>query len=184
MIGFDLVPLFPELFLAVTAMAHLIIGVSRGNHSTNFVFWASAVTYVVAALILVGVSWGDATVLNGMFKFDNFAGFMKLIILLGLLVSAALSVKYLDDEGISRFEYPVLMTCAGIGMMLMVSANNLLALIYGAGAAIAEPLCAGGFPARFAAIGGSGREIFLSRRAVFRDDPVRHFADLWLHGYA
>lgn len=128
MIGFDLVPLFPELFLAVTGMVHLIIGVSRGNHSTNFVFWASAVTYVVAALILVGVSWGDAIVLNGMFKFDNFAGFMKLIILLGLLASAALSVKYLDDEGISRFEYPVLMTFAGIGMMLMVSANNLLAL--------------------------------------------------------
>jgi NADH-quinone oxidoreductase subunit N len=128
MIGFDLVPLFPELFLAVTGMVHLIIGVSRGNHSTNFVFWASAVTYVVAALILVSVSWGDAIVLNGMFKFDNFAGFMKLIILLGLLASAALSVKYLDDEGISRFEYPVLMTFAGIGMMLMVSANNLLAL--------------------------------------------------------
>ncbi len=126
--GFDLVPLFPELFLAVTGMVHLIIGVSRGNHSTNFVFWASAVTYAIAAFILMGVSWGDAIILNGMFKFDNFAGIMKLIILVGLTVSAALSVKYLEDEGISRFEYPVLMTFAGIGMMLMVSANNLLAL--------------------------------------------------------
>lgn len=128
MTGFDLVPLFPELFLAITAMVHLIIGVSRGHGSNNFVFWATAGTYVVAALILMCFSWGDAIILNGMFKFDNFAGIMKLIILAGLLASVTLSVKYLEEEGISRFEYPVLMTMAGIGMMLMVSAHNLLAL--------------------------------------------------------
>ncbi len=128
MTGFNLIPILPELFLAVKAMLLLIIGVSRGNKSTNFVFWASAVTYVVAAIIMVTVSWGDAIILNGMFKFDDFAGFMKLLVLLGLLLSASLSVKYLDDEKLSRFEYPVLMTMAGIGMMLMLSANNLLAL--------------------------------------------------------
>jgi NADH-quinone oxidoreductase subunit N len=128
MTGFNLVPIFPELFLAVTAMVHLILGVSRGNSSTNFVSWATAVSYVVAAGILMVFSWGDAIILNGMLKFDNFAGIMKLVILIGMLASTVLSVKYLEEEGISRFEYPVLVTMAGIGMMLMVSANNLLAL--------------------------------------------------------
>ena len=124
MTGFNLIPLLPELFLAVTAMLLLIIGVSRGNGSTGFVFWASAMTYVIAAVIMISMSWGDAIILNGMFKFDGFAGFMKLLILFGLLASASLSVKYLDDEKLSRFEYPVLMTMAGIGMMLMISAPS------------------------------------------------------------
>jgi NADH-quinone oxidoreductase subunit N len=128
MMSLNLVPLLPELFLAVSAMALLIIGVSKGQKANNFVFWASAASYVVAALIMVKFSWADAITLNGMFKFDNFAGFMKLAILIGMIASSVLSVKYLEEEGISRFEYPVLMTMAGIGMMLMVSANNLLAV--------------------------------------------------------
>ena len=128
MIGFDLLPLFPEIFLALSGMACLILGAWRGNSSTGFIFMLGGVSYVAAMMILLLASWGDAVVLNGMFRFDNFAGFMKLIILTGLLASSLLSVKYLEDEGIGRFEYPVLMTFAGIGMLLMVSANNLLAL--------------------------------------------------------
>ncbi len=128
MTGFDLIPLLPELFLAINAMVLLLLGVSSGKSANHFVFWASAFCYVVAAAVMVFFSWGDAVVLNGMFKFDNFAGFMKLAILLGLLSSTALSVRYLDDEGLMRFEYAILMMMAGIGMMLMVSASNLLSL--------------------------------------------------------
>jgi NADH-quinone oxidoreductase subunit N len=62
---------------------------------------------------------------------DKFAGFMKLMILTGLIASVALSVRYLVEEGMERFEFPVLIIFAGIGMMMMVSANNLLALYMG-----------------------------------------------------
>jgi NADH-quinone oxidoreductase subunit N len=66
-----------------------------------------------------------------MFKFDEFAGFMKLLILLGLAASLALSVRYLAQEGIERFEYPVLVVMSGVGMMMMISANNMLTLYVG-----------------------------------------------------
>ncbi|GJL84871.1 MAG: NADH-quinone oxidoreductase subunit N [Micavibrio sp.] len=131
MIDFNLVPLLPELFLAMAAMGLLIVGVAHGNSVTPVICWACAAALVVASFLLFGMSWEKQIVLNGMFVFDNFAGFMKLLIILGLITTLALSVKYLEQERISRFEYPVLIVLAGIGMMMMVSASNLLALYMG-----------------------------------------------------
>ncbi|MGB4058317.1 MAG: NADH-quinone oxidoreductase subunit NuoN [Alphaproteobacteria bacterium] len=128
MIGFNLVPILPELFMAVSGMVLLIAGVMRKGNSLAFISWAAVACCFIAAFIMLGFSWHEDVVLNGMFKFDNFAGVMKLSILIGLIASISLSVKYLEDEGIGRFEYPVLMIFAGIGMMLMVSSSNLLSL--------------------------------------------------------
>ncbi len=128
---FYLVPLLPELFMAMAGMGLLIVGVAHGNDSTKTICWAAFLAVLFALLILFKVDSEDITVLNGLFKMDGFAGFMKALILLGTALSLALSVRYLDDENMARFEYPVLVMMAGIGMMLMVSANNLLALYVG-----------------------------------------------------
>lgn len=128
---FNLIPLLPEIFMAIIGMGLLIVGVSHGNASTRVICWASALGLSITALILLGMDWDEAVVLNGMFKFDKFAGFMKLLILIGMIASLALSVRYLIQEKIERFEYPILILFAGIGMMLMVSSNNLLALYMG-----------------------------------------------------
>src|SRR5690349_3798412 len=120
----SLAPLFPEIFLAIMGMLLLIVGVSSKGNATACVAWGCVINYIVAAGILVTMSWGDAIALNGMFTFDNFAGFMKLAILVGSIFSTILSIKYLEEEGIGRFEYPLLMLFAGIGMLLMVSASN------------------------------------------------------------
>ncbi len=128
---FNLIPLLPEIFMAIVGMGLLLVGASQGNQSTRVICWASAIGMVIAGLVLLSLSWETQTVLGGMFKFDKFAGFMKLMILLGLLASLALSVRYIIDEGMERFEYPVLIIFAGIGMMVMVSANNLLSLYMG-----------------------------------------------------
>lgn len=131
MIDFDLIPVLPEIFLALIGMGLLIVGVSEGNVSTRVVSWAVTAGFAIAALILLGVGWETRTVLNGMFVMDKFGGFMKLLILMGLVASMALSVRYIIQEGMERFEYPILVLFAGIGMMMMVSANNLLALYMG-----------------------------------------------------
>lgn len=128
MIDFTLIPMLPELFLAMTGMGLLIVGVSRGNESTPVICWAVVAAFALSFMLLFNLSWDEKAILNGMFKFDHFAGFMKFMILMGLMASLALSVRYLQHENISRFEYPVLVLFAGIGMMLMVSAHNLLAL--------------------------------------------------------
>ena len=131
MIDFNLIPLLPEIFLALIGMGLLIVGVSEGNRSTRVICWAAAAGFAIAVLILLGIDWETRSVLNGMFVMDKFSGFMKLLILTGLIASVALSVRYLAQEGMERFEFPILIIFAGIGMMIMVSANNLLALYMG-----------------------------------------------------
>lgn len=129
--GFNLIPLLPEIFMAITAMGLLMVGATHGNQSTPVISWGACGGLMLAALVLLGLNWEGSTVLSGMFKFDEFAGLMKLMIIFGLLTSIALSVKFLQQEGMERFEYPVLIMLAGIGMMIMVSANNLLTLYMG-----------------------------------------------------
>jgi NADH-quinone oxidoreductase subunit N len=128
---FNLIPLLPEIFMAITAMGLLLVGVFNGNQSTRVITWAAAFGAVITALVLLGLSWDEQVVLNGMFVFDKFAGFMKLMILIGVIASLALSARFIIEEGMERFEYPILILFAGIGMMFMVSANNLLTLYMG-----------------------------------------------------
>ncbi|MGB0719071.1 MAG: NADH-quinone oxidoreductase subunit NuoN [Bdellovibrionales bacterium] len=127
----NLVPLVPEIFLAIAAMGMLIVGAFCGASSVRVVSWACAFGVVITACLLMNMSWDARSTLNAMFRFDNFAAVLKLIILLGLLAAIALSVRYLKDQDIQRFEYPVLVLLSGVGMMLMVSANNMLSLYVG-----------------------------------------------------
>lgn len=120
--------ILPEIFLALTGMGFLMLGVFQGNRSTDVICWSACVSFVIAAVLLMKGDWDTQYILNDMLVMDQFAGVMKLLILLGLIASLALSVQYLYQERIARFEYPVLVIFAGIGMMLMVSANNFLSL--------------------------------------------------------
>jgi NADH-quinone oxidoreductase subunit N len=128
MIDFNLIPLLPEIFMALMGMGLLIVGATHGNQATQIISWAATAGLAIAALILLGIDWEGRNVLNGMFRIDEFSGFVKLLILLGLIASIALSVRYLQQEGMERFEYPILIIFAGIGMMMMVSSHNMLTL--------------------------------------------------------
>ncbi|NQZ14362.1 MAG: NADH-quinone oxidoreductase subunit NuoN [Alphaproteobacteria bacterium] len=124
-------PMLPDLFLAVAGMVLLVAGVLRGNESTDFIGRATIFCLAIAAALLIGMEWSRAEILNGMFLLDPFAGFMKLLVIGGLIASVALSMQYLHQDYIVRFEYPVLVLFSGIGMMLMVSAHDMLALYVG-----------------------------------------------------
>ncbi len=124
----ELMPVLPEIFLALAGMLLLVAGVIRGNQSANFIGWSVMASFAIAAMLLMGISWDDQTVLNGMFHISPFIAFIKLLILAGLMATIALSVSYLQREKIARFEYPILVLMAGVGMMLMVSSSNLLAM--------------------------------------------------------
>ncbi len=120
--------LLPEIFLAITAMGFLIAGVFQGNRATDVLCWSSCLSFVIATVLLLRIDWTTQYMLNDMLVSDAFSNVLKILILLGLMASLALSVKFLYQERIARFEYPVLVIFAGIGMMLMVSANNMLSL--------------------------------------------------------
>jgi len=127
----NLIPVLPEIFLAISAMGLLLVGANFGNESTRVVSWYSAFAAFVAIVVVLNVPVSDQSSLNGLFKLDLYASLMKIIILIGVIAAIALSVRYLIQQGISRFEYPILILLSGIGMMVMVSANNMLSLYVG-----------------------------------------------------
>ncbi len=127
----DLAVLAPELFMAVAGMALLIKGAFYGERCTRMIGWAAVATFALSGLLLLQLSWDSAVVLNGMFTLDRFGGFMKILILTGLAASTLLSLRTLDRDDIARPEFYVLSIFAGLGMMVMVSASNMLSLYVG-----------------------------------------------------
>ncbi len=120
----------PELILAVGAMALLMIGAfSRGNSSTLVTTLAVVVMAVAGAWMLFQT--GEGVAYGGAFKQDAFALFMKLLTLTGSAVALIMSVRYAKTQRYDSFEYPVLVMLSTLGMMLMISANNMIALYLG-----------------------------------------------------
>ncbi len=131
MIGNDLTIALPEVFLACWATVLLMVGVFRGNQATRSVLMLSVgVLTVCLLLVLANKGVGEIAFL-GLFVNDGFAGFMKVLVLLGAGVSMIMSLRFIEREGMNRFEFPVLMLFATLGMMMMISAGDLLSLYMG-----------------------------------------------------
>ena len=121
-----------EIFVAVASMVLLMIGVFRGEGSARLVSALSIFVLVAAAAIAVWMSPGESrSAFAGMFVSNGYTTFVKVGILLASAVGIVLSVGYNAREAIDRFEYPVLIVLAALGMMVMVSASDLLSLYIG-----------------------------------------------------
>ena len=130
--SFDLVPVLPELLVVLAAMALLMLGVFRKSDSTAPATSLAVAALVAAMLLVWAVGGGDRqAVLGGLFVLDPFAVFTKLLLLAASAVTTIMSLSYLQKERLGRFEYPVLVLLATTGMMMMVSANDFLALYLG-----------------------------------------------------
>jgi NADH-quinone oxidoreductase subunit N len=124
-------PALPEIVLVCAAMALLVVGVFRGEGSAKLVAWLAVVVLLVT-LVLCGVfGWERRLGFYGMFVTDAFAVFTKALVLLGAAISIILALRFNEEHRIARFEFPVLILLASTGMMLMVSANDLIALYLG-----------------------------------------------------
>jgi NADH-quinone oxidoreductase subunit N len=119
----------PELLVAISALALLMVGAYGGAKVSSLVTWLAVAVLAVAGLLV----WqsGVGNVFGGGYVNDAFAKFMKLLTIIGALVSLAMSVEFAKREKFDQFEFPILVLLATLGMMLMVSANNLLALYMG-----------------------------------------------------
>jgi NADH-quinone oxidoreductase subunit N len=127
----DLLPALPEIVTVCAAMALLLIGVFRGEGSARLVSWLSVVVLLVV-IYLVLIGGGDRRVgFSGLFVADGFGVFMKVLVLIGSAASIVMAMAYNEREGIARFEFPVLILLATTGMMVMISANDLITLYLG-----------------------------------------------------
>jgi len=131
MISHDLSLVLPEAFIACAAMTLLMIGVFRGAGSMRLVLGLTVLALAVAGVLVLTSPGGRALAFNGLFVTDGFSGFMKILILLGSATTIAMSLGYVEREQMDRFELPVLMLFATLGMLMMVSANDLISLYLG-----------------------------------------------------
>ena len=120
----------PEIILAVGAMVLLMIGVYSGKQSSTLVTGLAVALLIIAGLWMVLVS-GEGEAFGGSFVQDSFARFMKVLTLIGSITAMVMAVGHAQEEQIDRFEFPVLIVLATLGMMLMISADDLLALYLG-----------------------------------------------------
>lgn len=126
----SLAPAYPELLLAVGAVVVLMISLFwKGISSTAVSIVAILLLLVVLAVLLLQPASG--VLFNGVFIVDGFARYMKALVLGGAAATLLISLSNSKEHGIDKFEYAVLVLLATLGMMIMVSANDLMSLYIG-----------------------------------------------------
>ncbi len=135
----DLLVLLPELIVAVGAMVLLLAGAVLGSppgtppgseRPLPFIGWG-AILLLIAAGAAVVMGPEQAGAFHGAFVADGFSRFAKILILVGAALSILLADEFFTSIQLSRFELPVVMLLATLGMMLMVSASSFLSLYMG-----------------------------------------------------
>lgn len=126
----SLAPAYPELLLAVGAIVVLLVSLFwKGISSTAVSIVAIVLLLVVLAVLLLQPATG--VLFNGVFIVDGFARYMKALVLGGAAATLLISLSSSKEHGIDKFEYAVLVLLATLGMMIMVSANDLMSLYIG-----------------------------------------------------
>ena len=120
----------PELIVAIGALVLLMVGVYSGERANT------TVTGLAVAVLLAAGAWmllfgADGQAFVNAFISDGFARFMKVLTLVGSVVTLIMSVGFAKAEKFDKFEFPILVLLSTLGMMLMISANTMIALYMG-----------------------------------------------------
>ncbi|KNG92466.1 NADH-quinone oxidoreductase subunit NuoN [Pseudaestuariivita atlantica] len=129
--GADLNIILPEIILSIFAMATLVGGAYLGqDRLARPILWATCAVMLIIAFMVVQ---GDTTrvAFGGMFVDDGFSRFAKGLVLVSGAAILLMSEGYMARRDLLRFEYPLLVALASVGMMMMVSAGDLMALYMG-----------------------------------------------------
>src|SRR6201991_2387275 len=129
--GYQLLPVLPELVLAAGAMVLLMIGAYRGQQTTALVTALAICLLIVVGVLELTLPAGKLTTFGGSFIVDGFARFLKVLALIGSVATLILSTEFLSDPSRRIFEYSILVLLSPLGMMVLISAGDLIALYLG-----------------------------------------------------
>jgi NADH-quinone oxidoreductase subunit N len=128
--GYSLLPVLPELVLAAGAMALLMLGAFRGAQTTQLVTGLAVGLLVITGALELWLPAGKLTTFGGSFIVDDFARFLKVLALIGSGTALILSRSYLAQQA-KIFEYAILIMLSTVGMMVLISAGDLIMLYLG-----------------------------------------------------
>ena len=126
----SLAPAYPEMIVAIGAVILLLLGVVLNKERSPLVS-ILAIVLLLGTAILVMAQPADGVIFNGTFIADSFARYMKVLVLGGAAFSLMLALPHAVENGTHKFEYSILVLLATLGMMAMVSANDLMSLYVG-----------------------------------------------------
>lgn len=132
MVQADLNIILPEILLSLFAMLALLGAVyGRKDGIATSLIWVTAALFIIAAFSVMRSANGTEVAFNGMFINDGFARFAKAVVLFSAAAVLIISPDYLRERKILKFEYPLLITLSVVGMMMMISAGDLMLLYMG-----------------------------------------------------
>jgi len=123
--------ILPEIFISVAVMFLLIVGVYKKN-SSKFVYNLSIITLLILFAFLINLYPSlETSLFDDSYKIDKLATFMKLLTIGSGVFVMLTSSKYIEIQKINKIEYPILILCSILGMMVMISSNDLIVFYMG-----------------------------------------------------
>ena len=123
--------IIPEIFISLSIMFLLILGVFKKN-SAGLVYNLSVVLLLITGILILNEPFDkDATLFGETYVIDNLSFFMKILTIIGGVLILSVSTKYLKLFNIFLMEYPILILCSILGMMVMISSNDLIVFYIG-----------------------------------------------------
>jgi NADH-quinone oxidoreductase subunit N len=129
--AFSLPTVLPEFILAAGILVLVLFGAWRGERSVWLVTEIAVALIGVALIVLLSHRGGTGVTFYGAFTDDPFSRFMKALSLIGSLTTLLLSVEFMRRAKIAGFEFPILVLLSTLGMMVLISASDFIALYLG-----------------------------------------------------
>src|SRR5712672_1885351 len=129
--GYQLLPVLPELVLAGGGMGLLMLGAYREQEITKLVTGLAVGLLVVVGVLELMLPEGKLTTFGGSFIVDDFARFLKILALIGSGATLVLATEFLSDPSRRIFEFAILVLLSTLGMMVLISAGDLIMLYLG-----------------------------------------------------
>src|SRR5215471_12072545 len=126
-----LLPALPEIVLVIGAMLLLMVGAFRGERAASGIDSTAILLLVITGLIVVWLPGDKLVTFGGSFVVDGFGRFLKLLALVGSATAILMSLTFFAAEKKQKFEYSILILLSTAGMMMLISAADLIALYLG-----------------------------------------------------
>ena len=123
--------IFPEIFISLSIMFLLILGVYKKNSSKLIHNFSISSLFISIVLIFNNQFNSNFSLFNNSYVIDYLSSLMKVITLLGGAFVLLISSRYLKVFKIFKIEYPILILCSILGMMVMISSNDLIVFYMG-----------------------------------------------------
>ena len=121
----------PEIFISLSIMFLLLLGVFKKN-SSNIIHNLSIGFLLITGILILNNPFDEkVTLFSGSYIIDSLSSFMKILTILGGAFVLSISTKYLKLFKIFLIEYPILILCSILGMMVMISSNDLMVFYIG-----------------------------------------------------